>query len=578
MRVQGRKVYWRWFGEVFLEGGLRLRMTGDAAKWLRPGDRVRLTTEFRQPLLGFDEYALKGVFPVWPLFLKTLDHIRESPLGGEVYRYRLRAREAMYEGDFEAIAELEQYHYASEKEVVAQWVCPHCGMTLLANTKPLCGCGGEARLKEIRGSTPASRFLILELVERLPFEPRILGYVRLDPPLPRMHRRIPGGVERNIRERIFPQDWFHPTFEGGEDWEGALDQVYTAASRIARVVVHPDYRSEGLGALLVELALAWVKERAVPEGRREKHLVYTVAQMARYHPFFEKVGFRYLFDTASGRPVLAYPLTGEAEHYMEQFLKEDPYARAHRGRLFVSRFGKVQGLAEPVRLVGVRKGYRNHLDLSDLSPEVQETLAAFGVKARVLERAILREVDLEVPPGSVVAIAGASGAGKTTLLRLLLGEPPDGGEMEVPQGRRVAYIPGEWEVDLGQEPILERLYRQLGDVGAAIEVLNRVGLSDAVLYRARPKELSTGQRERYRLALLVAQRPDLLLIDEFAAHLDVPTARRVALGLGKLVRQAGITLMVATHRQEVIASLDPDLLVFVGYGGLMAIPRKDPRR
>ncbi len=553
-------------------------MTGDAAKWLRPGDRVRLTTEFRQPLLGFDEYALKGVFPVWPLFLKTLDHIRESPLGGEVYRYRLRAREAMYEGDFEAIAELEQYHYASEKEVVAQWVCPHCGMTLLANTKPLCGCGGEARLKEIRGSTPASRFLILELVERLPFEPRILGYVRLDPPLPRMHRRIPGGVERNIRERIFPQDWFHPTFEGGEDWEGALDQVYTAASRIARVVVHPDYRSEGLGALLVELALAWVKERAVPEGRREKHLVYTVAQMARYHPFFEKVGFRYLFDTASGRPVLAYPLTGEAEHYMEQFLKEDPYARAHRGRLFVSRFGKVQGLAEPVRLVGVRKGYRNHLDLSDLSPEVQETLAAFGVKARVLERAILREVDLEVPPGSVVAIAGASGAGKTTLLRLLLGEPPDGGEMEVPQGRRVAYIPGEWEVDLGQEPILERLYRQLGDVGAAIEVLNRVGLSDAVLYRARPKELSTGQRERYRLALLVAQRPDLLLIDEFAAHLDVPTARRVALGLGKLVRQAGITLMVATHRQEVIASLDPDLLVFVGYGGLMAIPRKDPRR
>ena len=553
-------------------------MTGDAAKWLRPGDRVRLTTEFRQPLLGFDEYALKGVFPVWPLFLKTLDHIRESPLGGEVYRYRLRAREAMYEGDFEAIAELEQYHYASEKEVVAQWVCPRCGKTLLANTKPLCGCGGEARLKEIRGSTPASRFLILELVERLPFEPRILGYVRLDPPLPRMHRRIPGGVERDIRERIFPQDWFHPTFEGGEDWEGALDQVYTAASRIARVVVHPDYRSEGLGALLVELALAWVKERAVPEGRREKHLVYTVAQMARYHPFFEKVGFRYLFDTASGRPVLAYPLTGEAEHYMEQFLKEDPYARAHGGRLFVSRFGKVQGLAEPVRLVGVRKGYRSHLDLSDLSPEVQETLAAFGVKAWVLERAILREADLEVPPGSVVAIAGASGAGKTTLLRLLLGEPPDGGEVEVPQGRRVAYIPGEWEVDLGQEPILERLYRQLGDVGAAIEVLNRVGLSDAVLYRARPKELSTGQRERYRLALLVAQRPDLLLIDEFAAHLDVPTARRVALGLGKLVRQAGITLMVATHRQEVIASLDPDLLVFVGYGGLMAIPRKDPRR
>ncbi len=487
MRVLGRRVYWRWYGEVLLEGGVTLRMTGDVAKWLRPGDRVRLRTEFKKPVLGFDEYALEGAFPLWPPFAKTLEHVRESPLGGEAYRYRLRVREATYEGDFEAIAELEQFHYASEKEVVALWVCTQCHKTLLANAKPLCDCGGEARLKEIRGSTPASRFLVLELVERLPFEPRILGYLRLDPPIPRMHRRIPGGVERNIRERIFPEDWFHPTFEGGREWESALDRVRTAASRIARVVVHPDYRSEGLGALLVELALAWVKERAVPEGRREKHLVYTVAQMARYHPFFEKAGFRYLFDTASGRPVLAYPLTEEAEYYLERFLKEDPYARAHGGRLFVSRFGRVQGLSGPIRLVRVRKSYRSHLELSDLSPEVQETLAAFGVRARVLERAILREADLEVPPGSVVALAGASGAGKTTLLRLLLGEPPDGGEVEV------------------------------------------------------------------------------------------PTARRVALGLGKLVRQAGITLVVATHRQEVIASLDPDLLVFVGYGGLMAIPRRDPQ-
>ncbi|ETN87422.1 GNAT family N-acetyltransferase [Thermus sp. NMX2.A1] len=577
MRVLGRRVYWRWYGEVLLEGGVTLRMTGDVAKWLRPGDRVRLRTEFKKPVLGFDEYALEGAFPLWPPFAKTLEHVRESPLGGEAYRYRLRVREATYEGDFEAIAELEQFHYASEKEVVALWVCTQCHKTLLANAKPLCDCGGEARLKEIRGSTPASRFLVLELVERLPFEPRILGYLRLDPPIPRMHRRVPGGVERNIRERIFPKDWFHPTFEGGKDWESALDRVHTAASRIARVVVHPDYRSEGLGALLVELALAWVKERAVPEGRREKHLVYTVAQMARYHPFFEKVGFRYLFDTASGRPVLFYPLTEEAEGYLERFLREDPYAQEHGGRLFRPRFGRVEGLKGPIRLEGVHKGYRSHLELKGLSPEVRGALEAFGVKARVVERAVLRGASLEIPPGNLVVLAGASGAGKTTLLRLLLGEAPDRGEVALPPGKRVAYIPGEREVDLGEDPILESAYRKLGDVGAAIEVLNRVGLSDAVLYRARPKELSTGQRERYRLALLLAQRPDLLLIDEFAAHLDVPTARRVALGLGKLVRQAGITLVVATHRQEVIASLDPDLLVFVGYGGLMAIPRKDPR-
>jgi len=577
MRVVGRRVRWRWYGEVVLEGGLALRMTGDAAKWLRPEDQVRLATEFKKPLLGFDEYTLQGSFPIWPLFSREVAHVREGPLGGEAYRYRLRAREAMYEADFEAIAELEQYHYASEKEVVALWSCPRCGRTLQANSKPLCPCGGEARLKEIKGSTPASRFLLLELVERLPFEPRIVGYLRLDPPIPRMHRRTPKGLERDIRERIFPPDWFHPTYEGGLDWESALDRVHTAAARIARVVVHPDYRSEGFGSLLVRLALEWVRERAAPEGRREKHLVYTIAQMARYHPFFEKVGFRYLFDTASGRPVLFYPLTGEAEDYLERFLREDPYARAHGGRLFFSRFTPLQGLPGPIRLLGVYKAYRNHLDLSDLSPDVQEALSAFGVRARILERAVLRGADLEIPPKSVVVLAGASGAGKTTLLRLLLGEPPDAGEVVVPPGRRVGYIPGEREMELGEEPILERLYQKLKDVGAAIEVLNRMGLSDAVLYRARPRELSTGQRERYRLALLLAERPDLLLLDEFAAHLDVPTARRVALGLGKLVRGVGITLVAATHRPEVIAALDPDLLVYVGYGGLMAIPRRGPR-
>jgi ABC-type ATPase with predicted acetyltransferase domain len=390
-----------------------------------------------------------------------------------------------------------------------------------------------------------------------------------------MHRRTPDGrLERDIRERIFPPDWFHPTFEGGEDWEKALDQVETAAARIARVVVHPDYRSEGLGALLVQVALDWVRERGAPEGRREKHLVYTIAQMARYHPFFEKVGFRYLFDTASGRPVLFYPLSEEAKEHLERFLKEDPCARAHGGRLFQKSYGQAAGLPGPIRLEDVYKGYRSLLDLKGLSPEVEEVLSAFGVKARRVERAVLRGADLEVPPRSLVVLAGASGTGKTTLLRLLLGEPPDAGRVLLPGGRVAAYIPGEVEVPLGELPLLERLYREMGEVRAAIEVLNRVGLSDAVLYRARPQELSTGQRERFRLALLLALRPDLLLIDEFAAHLDVPTARRVALGLGKLCREAGITLVAATHRPEVHQALDPDLTVFVGYGGLAVVPRK----
>lgn len=113
---------------------------------------------------------------------------------------------------------------------------------------------------------------------------------------------------------------------------------------------------------------------------------------------------------------------------------------------------------------------------------------------------------------------------------------------------------------------MENVYEKLGDERSAVEILNRCGLSDAVLYRARYKELSTGQRERARLASLLAEKPNLLLLDEFAAHLDALTAMRIARGLRKLIREARITAVVVTHRREVLRALDPDRILFVRYG------------
>ncbi|HHO57722.1 MAG TPA: ATP-binding cassette domain-containing protein, partial [Oceanithermus profundus] len=112
----------------------------------------------------------------------------------------------------------------------------------------------------------------------------------------------------------------------------------------------------------------------------------------------------------------------------------------------------------------------------------------------------------------------------------------------------------------------------IGDVPAAAELLGRMGLADAVLWRALPDQLSTGQRERFLLALLLAGRPDLLLVDEFAAHLDGPNARRLARALARLAREAGITLVVSSHREEVRAALEPDRIVYVGYGSVWSEP------
>ena len=325
--------------------------------------------------------------------------------------------------------------------------------------------------------------------------------------------------------------------------------------------------------------LKWIRERRVPEMKKPKHVVETIAQMARYHPFFEKVGFKYLWDTASGRPALFYPLTKEAEERIEWFLKKDPYASKHGGRLYKPRYGGITSLSGPIKLENVTKMYESILDIANLEEKLANVLKAFGVTRRRVQRFVLRGVNLEIEPGDVVAVVGVSGAGKTTLLRMILGATlgikegkyvPDNGVVKVPSNVRVAaLLPGEIEPKFGEESLLEHMYRKLGDEVASIEVLNISGLTDAVFYRARFMELSTGQKERAKIASLLAERPNLMVIDEFTAHLDVLTAQRVARKLSQIVRQHNITLIVATNRPEVLKALSPTKIVYVGYGNII---------
>ncbi|MHA1617458.1 MAG: GNAT family N-acetyltransferase [Candidatus Njordarchaeales archaeon] len=610
----------RWFGILEVKIGkeiIELYMSGTIAQWFVTGDKVELLP-MREPrrkngrlYFAFDDYVLykyyeKEKIPVWPVFDKIMKLPRRDPVTGrELYRYKLRGREAVFESDYEAIAELEQFHYASKKIVIAIWRCEKCGLFIKSNTKPICpNCRTDetVHIFEIRGSTPASRFLVIELVDREPYEPKIVAYVRVDPPIPLMHRRLPTGeIVKNIRERVFPKEWFHPVFwpeviyrkklkklrsqygraiASARLWESAkweaLRTSNTAAARISRVVVHPDYRSDGIGQAAVKFAIDWINERRIPEMRKRKHLVETIAMMARYNPFFEKVGFKYLWDTASGRPVLYYPLTDDAKRIIEDFLTKDPYAREHKGRLCVSRYSKVERLKSSIVLKNVTKIFENILTLEKLKPELKKVLIAFGVRQRKLQRLVLRNVNLEIKPGEIVVVVGASGAGKTTLLRLIYGAikkiseekfKPTRGVIQVPPNAKASILlPGEIEPSFGNESLLEHLYEKTRDEALAVEILNKVGLSDAVLYRARFWELSTGQKERAKLASLLAERPNLLLIDEFAAHLDTLTAMRVAAKLSSLARQAGITLILVTHRSEIIKVINPDKVVFVGYG------------
>ncbi len=629
---------YKWYGVVKVRaehlGEVSLLMTGVIAQWLLPGEKVKITL-LEEPkvvdsskILGFNDYLLHRLWgldwvPVWPPFQEEFTLPRKDPLTGRtLYQYHVVAREALTEHDYEEIVGLEQYHYASKEELVAIWRCLLCGEYAEANAQPECPrCKTPMRIQEIRGSLPSSRFLVLELKSRQPYEPKVIAYVRVDTPIPLMSRRLtPQGdrIEHMIREKVFPKEWFHPTYwpqvyqewqkvvsryrdlaklygrslamamVGEEIAEEALKRANTAAARIARVVVHPDYRGDGFGVLAVTAALKWIKERRIPEMRKPKHVVETIAQMARYNPFFEKAGFKYMWETRSGRPVLMYPLTLEAEEKIGSFLSKDPYASKHGGKLYRSRFGEVEPLSAPIRLKGLTKMYSSTLDVQRLPEDLQEVLKAFGVERRVVERYVVRDADLEIAPREIAVVVGASGAGKTTLLRMMVGgalkleDPgyvPSSGKVEVPKNARLAYLfPGEHEPSFGDEPLLEHVKRKCGDIALAVEILNTVGLSDAVFYRARFQELSTGQKERAKLASLLAEKPNLLVIDEFTAHLDALTGRRVARKLGEVAKRAGITLIVATNRPEIIDALSPTKMIYVGYGALHAAAPQLPSR
>ncbi len=621
--VEMPRIGYRWRGGLVVElegtGRIHLVMAGSVAQWLSEGESLELIFHEEPLLLGDTLVSMPGEYEawrllgdgdkvkIWPPWSREVRLARTDPSTGEpVYEYRVVAREAVTEQDYMDIVQLEQHHYASREERVAVWRCPICGRYEEANIQPICPEHGvPMKLQEIRGSLPSSRFLVLELVDRKPYEPRIVAYVRVDTPIPLMNRRLPDGrVEKFIRERVFPRDWFHPTYwpvaytwrrriieryrelaklygsrslaraiVGEEVSALALRNANTAAARIARVVVHPDYRGDGLGVLAVKMALEWIRERRVPEMKRRKHVVETIAQMARYNPFFEKAGFKYVWDTASGRPVLVYPLTREAEERLKRFLETDPYARQHGGKLYRPRFSVGDPLQGPIELVNVSKVYTSTLDVSRLPPDLQEVLRAFGVERRTVERYVLRNVSLRIEPGEVVAVLGLSGAGKTTLLRMIIGAAagvrdeayrPSEGEVRVPPNVRVEYLlPGEHEPVFGDETLLEHVARKLGDPVAAVEVLNIVGLSDAVFYRARFAELSTGQKERAKLASMLASKPNLMVIDEFTAHLDSLTAMRVARKLAQIARRFRITLIVATNRAEVLKALRPDKTIYV---------------
>jgi putative ABC transport system ATP-binding protein len=214
-------------------------------------------------------------------------------------------------------------------------------------------------------------------------------------------------------------------------------------------------------------------------------------------------------------------------------------------------------------------------------------IAALEKSFRVGEvtTSVLRGVDLTVRRGESVAVLGASGCGKTTLLHLVGAlDKPDRGTIRV-EGVDVTALGRREQARLRRERLgfVFQFYNLLPtltareNVEVALELLPisrkelreraaaalvAVGLPDQ--QERFPAQLSGGEQQRVAVARALARRPTLLLADEPTGNLDAETGDKVFATMQALTREAGVTLIVASHNLDLAHHCDRVVRIVAG--------------
>jgi len=195
---------------------------------------------------------------------------------------------------------------------------------------------------------------------------------------------------------------------------------------------------------------------------------------------------------------------------------------------------------------------------------------------------VVDDVSLTIAAGSMVGILGPNGSGKTTLLKMLSGTlTPSAGQVVFggrplagwPRrdvARRIAMVPQETHAPFDftvLDIVLMGRFPHLGtfalegpaDLAIAQQALASTGMS---AFEGRPfATLSGGEKQRVVIASALAQSPELLLLDEPTASLDLGHQLDVQLLLTKLNRDSGVTMVLSTHDLNLAAALCRDLIL-----------------
>ena len=200
--------------------------------------------------------------------------------------------------------------------------------------------------------------------------------------------------------------------------------------------------------------------------------------------------------------------------------------------------------------------------LGDVVVDFQAASKGYG------DRLLIENLDLSIPPGSIVGVIGPNGAGKTTLLRLITGqEKPETGKVRLGETVQLAYVDQSRDTLVAENSVWEEIsggsdYLDLGgkkrNSRAYVASFNFLGADQ----QKKVNTLSGGERNRVHLAKILKKGANVLLLDEPTNDLDVNTLRALEEALDSF---AGCAVVVS-HDRWFLDRVSTHILAFEGEG------------
>jgi ABC-type ATPase with predicted acetyltransferase domain len=189
-----------------------------------------------------------------------------------------------------------------------------------------------------------------------------------------------------------------------------------------------------------------------------------------------------------------------------------------------------------------------------VTDKVDSVCRMFGLTLdRLNEKKFSYSCQLQIDDGDIVFISGPSGAGKSVLLKEL--------EKTVSASDRINLD----QIKLsGNKTLIDCIDAGLLD---SLKILSLAGLNDCFCILNQPRNLSDGQKYRFRLAMALNLKKKYVFADEFCSELDRITAAVISHNIYKFAKRTGTIFILASGNDDVLIDLSPDVLITTQLSG-----------